>query len=242
VNGELAPSIGRASRRRDWLFVGLMTLLMSLAVSAAETLWSGHRGDFLTAWGLSFARAYVVVLPAALLFAPVARRLSGLILSAPRQHDGRGARHPQLEALPEWPAQTIAVLATADGDALYAIPVSAPVRADDRRLLLSLHRIRGSVARLRARAEVAVVILAPGNVAFTARGRAHVVGESMACAPDYAAILVEVEHLDDHRQPAFVVESWMDRRWLDDDERQQLRARVDALQAWSPPAAGTRER
>jgi hypothetical protein len=208
-----------------------MTLLMSLAISAAETLWSGYRGDFAAAWGSSFARAYVVVLPAALLFAPVARGLSGLILSAPRHE---GSSHRQLEILPEWPAQTIAVLATADGEALYAIPVSAPVRAADRRLLVSLHRSRGSLARLRARAEVAVVILAPDNVALTARGRAHVVEESMACAPEYAAVLIDVLHVDDHRQPAFVVESAVGRRWLDDGEQLLLRARVAALQAWTP--------
>jgi hypothetical protein len=42
------------------------------------------------------------------------------------------------------------VLATMD-HAPYAIPVSAPLRAGSRTVLLSLHRSRGSLARLRER-------------------------------------------------------------------------------------------
>src|SRR6516164_4781659 len=71
--------------------------------------------------------------------------------------------HPQLATLPEWPARTIAVLATA-GPAPHAIPVSAPVRAGDRRILLSLQRSRGSLARLRARPSVALLVLTAGNI------------------------------------------------------------------------------
>jgi len=55
-------------------------------------------------------------------------------------------------ALPEWPPRTIAVLVTTDDhDAPHAIPVSAPVRAGDHAILLSLARTRGSLARLRWR-------------------------------------------------------------------------------------------
>jgi hypothetical protein len=82
----------------------------------------------------------------------------------PVQHD-----HPELKALQKWPVRTIAVLATLDGGP-YAIPVSAPLRAGDRRILLSLHRTRGSLSRLRERRQLALAVLTEGNIAFTARG------------------------------------------------------------------------
>jgi hypothetical protein len=113
--------------------------------------------------------------------------------------------------LPEWPTRTIAVLATLD-DGPHAIPVSAPLRAGDRRILLSLHRTRGSLARLRQRPQVTLVVLSAENTAFTARGRARIVQEPMAADPDYAAVAIDVEDIDDHRQPAFVVEAGVDRR------------------------------
>jgi Pyridoxamine 5'-phosphate oxidase len=133
-----------------------------------------------------------------------------------------------LEALPEWPTRTIALLATV-GDGPHAIPVSAPVRAGDRRILLSLHSSRGSLSRLRDRPQVALAILTGGNLAFTARGRARIIEEPMATAPDYAAVAIEVEHIDDHRQPAFLVAAGVDRRWLDEAERGALRDRIREL-------------
>lgn len=66
---------------REWVFVGLMTLFMSLAVSGAETLSIGYQGWFLGAWATSFVRAYVVVLPAALIFVPLARRLTTMFVA-----------------------------------------------------------------------------------------------------------------------------------------------------------------
>jgi hypothetical protein len=121
------------------------------------------------------------------------------------------------------------VLATVDDDGPHAIPVSAPLRAGDRRILLSLHRTRGSLSRLRARPQVALAVLTGPNVAFTARGRACIVEEPMAAAPDYAAVAIDVEQVDDHRQAAFVVEAGIDRRWLDEGERDALGSRVRAL-------------
>jgi Pyridoxamine 5'-phosphate oxidase len=100
--------------------------------------------------------------------------------------------HPALETLPDWPTRTVAVLSTVAG-APHAIPVSAPLRAGDRRILLSLHRERGSLARLREHPEVALTILAEGDIAVTARGRARIVEEPMASAPEYAAVAIEVE-------------------------------------------------
>src|SRR4029453_709665 len=49
--------------------------------------------------------------------------------------------------LPEWPARTIAVLATVD-DGPHAIPVSAPVRAGDHTILVGPHRSRDPLAPL----------------------------------------------------------------------------------------------
>jgi hypothetical protein len=134
------------------------------------------------------------------------------------------------EALPEWPTRTIALLATVD-DGPHAIPVSAPVRAGDRRILLSLHRSRGSLSRLRRRPQVALAVLTAGNVAFTARGTARIVQESMAAAPDYAAVAIEVDQIDDHRQGEFLIEAGVDRRWLDEGERDALGERVRSLTA-----------
>jgi Pyridoxamine 5'-phosphate oxidase len=136
--------------------------------------------------------------------------------------------HPGLEALPEWPMRTIAVLATVD-QGPYAIPVSAPLRAGDRRILLALRGDRGSLARLRMRDRVALVVLTEGDIAFTARGRARVVQEPMERAPDYAAVAIDVEHIDDHRQAEFVVEAGIDRRWVDESEKRGLGERVAAL-------------
>jgi hypothetical protein len=134
-----------------------------------------------------------------------------------------------LEVLPDWPTRTIALLATYDRSGPRAIPVSAPVRAGDHRILLNLHRTRGSPRRLRESPEVALVILAEGNIAFTARGRARILHEPMAAAPEYAAIAIDVEQIDDYRQQAFQVQAGVERRWLDESERDALGRRVRAL-------------
>jgi len=132
------------------------------------------------------------------------------------------------DSLPAFPTRTIAVLSTI-GDGPHAIPVSAPLRAGDTRIRLSLHRDRESLARLRERPQVALTVLTEGDVAFTARGRARIVQESMERAPDYAAVEIAVEHVDDHRQAAFRVTAGVDREWVDDGEKRALGARVAAL-------------
>ncbi|MBO3748591.1 hypothetical protein J5X84_21145 [Streptosporangiaceae bacterium NEAU-GS5] len=87
------------------------------------------------------------------------------------------------------------------GEGPHVIPVSAPVRADHRTILLSLHHSRDSLARLRARPEVALLILGD-DVACTARGSARVVSERMSGASDYAAVEIRVTDVDDHRAGA----------------------------------------
>ena len=94
---------------------------------------------------------------------------------------------------------------------------------------VSLHRTRGSLTRLRERPQVALAVLTGGNIAFTARGRARIVQEPMTAGPDYAAVAIDVEQIDDHRQAEFLVEGGVDRRWLDEGERDALGERVRAL-------------
>jgi hypothetical protein len=154
---------------------------------------------------------------------------SATLDAAGRRPSRATPRHPALEQLPEWPLRTVAILATVDR-VPYAIPVSAPVRAADRSILIALERSRGSLARLRTRPEVALAVLAGGNVAFTARGRARVIEEQMAATPDYAAVAIDVEQIDDHRQAAFEVDSGVGRLWLDEAEQRTLRERIRELQ------------
>jgi hypothetical protein len=135
-----------------------------------------------------------------------------------------------MTALPHFPRRTIAVLTTVDPDP-HAIPVSAPVRASDTTILLSLHWTRDSLARLRENPAVALTVLTDGDVAFTARGRAHVIQDALESDPDYAGVAIEVEHVDDHRQPAFTVDAGVSREWRDTGEQQRLGARVGELAA-----------
>ena len=123
--------------------------------------------------------------------------------------------HAQLAKLPEWPARTIAVLCTIDGGP-HAIPVAAPVRVDDHRILVSLERTRGSLARLRENPQLALAILSGDNVAFTALGRARIVQESMPDALDFVAVEIDVEKIDDHRSPGVAVESGVRVQFADD--------------------------
>jgi hypothetical protein len=103
------------------------------------------------------------------------------------------------------------------------------VRVSDTRILLSLHHSRDSLARLRREPAVALTVLAEGDVAFTARGLARVIQEPLACDEEYVAVAIDVEHVDDHRQPAFAVDSGVGREWRDAGEQKRLGARVGAL-------------
>jgi hypothetical protein len=143
-----------------------------------------------------------------------------------------------MTTLPDWSPRTIAVLSTVD-PAPHAIPVSAPVRAGDRTILLSLRRDRDSLARLRAEPAVALTVLAAGDVAFTARGRARVEEEAMAADDGYAAVRIDVDAVDDHRQPAFALTAGVDREWRDPAEQRALGGRVDALRTRARAAAAT---
>jgi hypothetical protein len=96
-----------------------------------------------------------------------------------------------------------------------------------------------SRSRRRSGPEVALTFLAEGDVAFTARGRATVVEEPMAIDPEYAAVSIAVDHVDDHRQPAFRVTAGADREWVDEPARAALAARVRALSNAPVQQSGT---
>ena len=130
--------------------------------------------------------------------------------------------------LPEWPDKTIAVLSTENGE-VHAIPITAPLRVGDRRLLFRLKRCRESLARLREHPKVALTIFGKGNLAFTARGPAHVVQESMVVAPAFAAVAIDVDNIDDHRQREFAVESGVSLDWTNERTQRFLQEHLNAL-------------
>jgi hypothetical protein len=120
--------------------------------------------------------------------------------------------------LPEWPVGTVMILATA-GPAPYAIPVSTAVRAGPRTILMALAASRGSLARLRGDPSVALAIVAEDNLAMTAYGMAEPLEAPM---PDgVVAVRVEVERIQDHRRPAFVIEAGVRWRWTETHEQER---------------------
>lgn len=122
-----------------------------------------------------------------------------------------------MDALPDWPDCTVAVLSTA-GAAPHAIPVSTAVRSGPRTIHLALALRRDSLARLRADPRVALTIHAPG-VAFTAVGTAAIAQEPLDEAPGVAAIRVDVEAIQDHLTPRFAIAAGVDWHWTDPDAR-----------------------
>jgi hypothetical protein len=130
--------------------------------------------------------------------------------------------------LPEWPDRTIAVLST-QNEEVHAIPITAPLRIGDRQILLRLKRCRESLARLREHPKVALTIFGKGNLAFTARGPARVVQEAMPGAPTFAAVAIDVENIDDHRQRDLVVDSGVSLDWANERTQRFLQEHLNAL-------------
>lgn len=116
--------------------------------------------------------------------------------------------------LPRWPPGTVAVLSTGGGDP-HAIPVSTAVRAGDACLLFALGRGRESLARLRADPRAALTLMAAGDVAVTAHGRASVAADPLPGAEGVVAVRLDVERVCDHVQPAFQIEAGVAWRWTD---------------------------
>jgi hypothetical protein len=130
--------------------------------------------------------------------------------------------------LPEWPEKTIAVLST-QNEEVHAIPITAPLRIGDRQILLRLKRCRESLARLREHPKVALTIFAKANLAFTARGPARVVQEAMLGAPMFAAVAIDVENIDDHRQRDLVVDSGVSLDWTNERTQRFVQEHLNAL-------------
>jgi hypothetical protein len=122
----------------------------------------------------------------------------------------------EADALPSWPPGTVAILSTAAGPP-HAIPVSTAVPAGPRRVLIALALGRESLARLRSDPRAALTILAEGNVAVTAHVRARIVQEPMAAADGVAAVVLDVERIQDHGQPRFEIESGARWHWTDEE-------------------------
>jgi hypothetical protein len=114
-----------------------------------------------------------------------------------------------MNELPEWPDGTVAVLSTGAG-APHAIPVSTALRRGPRTIVLALSLRRESLARLREDPRCAVTVLAAGNVAFTALGRA-----SLEDGERLARVTVEVEEIQDHRHGTFEVDAGVRWHWTD---------------------------
>jgi flavin reductase (DIM6/NTAB) family NADH-FMN oxidoreductase RutF len=123
-----------------------------------------------------------------------------------------------MDELPDWPEGTAAVLSTGGGEP-HAIPVSTAFRSGPRAVMLGLALGRESLARLRRSPTCALTVLAAGDLAFTALGRAVIVSEG----DRMAAVRIDVERIQDHGTHRFVIEDGVRWRWTDDTA-----ARADA--------------
>ena len=125
-----------------------------------------------------------------------------------------------VEILPEWEQGAPGVLC-ASGP--HAIPVSAALRASDRRIVFALGGRRETLALLRNDRRAAFCLLAPG-VAFTAYGSATVLREELESAPHVAALALDVDEIQDHlassRTEILEAVRW---RWTEDGARDDER-------------------
>ena len=132
--------------------------------------------------------------------------------------------------LPAWEPGTVAVLSTGAG-APHAIPVSTAVPAGPDALLLALALRRESLARLREDPRCALTVIAHG-VAITAHATATIVEEPLAISDRVCAVRLDVEEVQDHAQPRFVVEQGVAWRWTDPEAEArdgEIRAHLQAL-------------
>lgn len=135
--------------------------------------------------------------------------------------------------LPEWVPGTVAVLSTGAGDP-HAIPVSTAVRVGARTIVLALALRRESLARLREAPRCALTVMAGGNVAFTAYGRATIVEEPMVVSDRVAAVRIEVEAIQDHRQDRFEINDGVRWCWTDTEAEQRDVLIREALSRLAP--------
>ena len=118
------------------------------------------------------------------------------------------------QELPDWRPGAVAILSTGGG-APHAIPVSAAVRAGPCTVVVALARRRESLARLREDPRCALTILEGGNVALTAHARAAIAADPLPAADRVAAVRLDVERIQDHRQPTFEIDAGVRWHWTD---------------------------
>ena len=118
--------------------------------------------------------------------------------------------------LPAWEPGTVAILSTGAG-APRAIPVSTAIAAGPDVILLALALRRESLARLREEPRCALTVLAAGDVAFTAHGRATVVEE----LETVAAVRIDVDEVQDHGQDRIEIVAGVAWHWTDADAARQ---------------------
>lgn len=138
---------------------------------------------------------------------------------------------PDPDVLPTWAPGTVAILSTAAGEP-HAIPVSTAVAAGPRAVILALALRRESLARLREDPRCALTILAGGDVAITAHGRAAVIEEPLAISDRVAAVRIDVDRIQDHGQPRFAIEAGVDWHWTDPEAEardHEIRAHLTTL-------------
>ena len=126
-----------------------------------------------------------------------------------------------MDALPQWPEGTVAVLTTHPA---HAIPVSLALRTGDRELVIGLAPWRRSLEHLRADPRCAVTVLT-GGLSFTAHGRAVAFGEP----GPVVAVRIEVDEIADHDHPTFEIEAGVAWRWTDETARERDAAARAAL-------------
>ena len=125
-----------------------------------------------------------------------------------------------MDELPEWPEGTVAVLSTGAGEGdPHAIPVSTATRRGPRTVTFALALRRESLARLRSDPRCALTVLAAGDLAFMALGRALVVRELGRSA----VLEFEVERIQDHGRDTFAIDAGVQWHWTSEDA-----ARADA--------------
>jgi flavin reductase (DIM6/NTAB) family NADH-FMN oxidoreductase RutF len=127
-----------------------------------------------------------------------------------------------LDVLPEWEQGTVAVLSAGAGRP-HAIPVSTAVRIGPRTVVFALALRRESLARLRKDPRCALTVMAGGNVAVTAHGRATIVEEPMVVSDRVAAVRIDVEAIQDHGQDRFEIDDGVRWRWTDPEAERRDR-------------------
>ena len=76
---------------------------------------------------------------------------------------------------------------------------------------------------------MALTIFGKGNLSFTARGPARVVQEPMLGAPMFAAVAIDVENIDDHRQRDLAVDSGVSLDWTNERTQRFVQEQLDGL-------------